>query len=254
MLVSATACPGPVGDEAPIEVVERKGLGHPDTICDALAEEFIIALSEFYLEQFDAILHHNFDKALLSGGQARPAFGGGEVLAPIVSYLAGRAVHEHRGVVVPVEEIARRSARAWFEQTFRCLDFERHIELRCLVHPGSVDLLDLFERKQHVGVPLANDTSCGVGHAPLTTLEHIVLAVEQRLNAPVVKDRVPSAGEDVKVMGIRRGADVSLTVACAQIDRYTTDIADYQAHLAALEQEVRTAVEAIGGGGNQHRR
>ena len=61
-----------------VEVVERKGLGHPDTICDAIAEHFSVRLSRYYLERFGAILHHNVDKALLVGGSARPAFGGGE--------------------------------------------------------------------------------------------------------------------------------------------------------------------------------
>ena len=65
------------------EVVERKGIGHPDTICDALAERFSVGLSCFYLERFGKVLHHNVDKVLLRGGGARAHFGGGEVLEPI---------------------------------------------------------------------------------------------------------------------------------------------------------------------------
>jgi S-adenosylmethionine synthetase len=71
-----------------VEIVERKGLGHPDTICDALAEELSIALSRFYLEEFGLILHHNVDKVLLWGGVSRPAFGGGEVIEPMEIFLA----------------------------------------------------------------------------------------------------------------------------------------------------------------------
>ena len=82
--------PGPGPGGAPCEIVERKGRGHPDSLCDALAENLSIGLSRFYLERFGAILHHNVDKALLVGGAARPAFGGGEVLEPI----------EIRGLVV----------------------------------------------------------------------------------------------------------------------------------------------------------
>ena len=29
---------------APVEIVERKGLGHPDTICDAIAEHVCVHL------------------------------------------------------------------------------------------------------------------------------------------------------------------------------------------------------------------
>src|SRR5271157_2165233 len=88
-----------IPDEAEVEFVERKGLGHPDTLCDALAEEFSLSLSRFYLDRFGLILHHNVDKALLWGGQAQPAFGGGKILRPIEIYLSGRATYDHRGIV-----------------------------------------------------------------------------------------------------------------------------------------------------------
>jgi hypothetical protein len=58
----------------PVEIVERKGLGHPHTICDALAENLSRALCREYRARFGAILHHNVDKALLCGGRAAPAF------------------------------------------------------------------------------------------------------------------------------------------------------------------------------------
>ena len=103
--ISLLETPSPASQ--PLEIVERKGLGHPDTICDALAENLSRALSRFYLERCGAILHHNVDKALLCGGTARPAFGGGEIAEPIEIYLAGRATAEFEGVTIPVDEIAR---------------------------------------------------------------------------------------------------------------------------------------------------
>jgi S-adenosylmethionine synthetase len=66
----------PSVEDLEVEVVERKGLGHPDTICDGLAEQLSVSLSRFYLERFGLILHHNVDKVLLRAGSARPAFGG----------------------------------------------------------------------------------------------------------------------------------------------------------------------------------
>jgi S-adenosylmethionine synthetase len=58
----------PTVAEAEVEIVERKGLGHPDTLCDAAMEHISQALSEAYLERFGAILHHNCDKGLLVAG------------------------------------------------------------------------------------------------------------------------------------------------------------------------------------------
>lgn len=106
------------GAQAPsVEFVEHKGIGHPDTLCDALAERLSIALSRLYLERFGRILHHNVDKALLRGGQARPAFGGGEVIAPIEIYLCGRAVTEVGRQLLALNELIaegrRWCMRAW---------------------------------------------------------------------------------------------------------------------------------------------
>jgi len=161
----------------PVEIVERKGLGHPDTLCDALAEEVSLALSRFYLERFGFVLHHNVDKVLLRGGAARPAFAGGEVDEPIEVYLAGRATREYSGVKIPVDALAVGACRSWISAHMHALDAERHVRVHCLVRPGSGDLVELFERQRRAGAPrLANDTAMGVGFAPLTPLEGAVLA------------------------------------------------------------------------------
>ncbi len=225
MEVSVTPLEGPSPASLPLEMVERKGLGHPDTICDALAENLSVALSRFYVERFGAILHHNVDKALLWGGAARPAFGGGEVLAPIEIYLAGRATADFKGVKVPVEEIAIEASRDWLGRHLRFLDPARHVLIHPRVRPTSTDLASLFARSS--GAPAANDTSFGVGFAPLDTLESVVLAVERRLNSAATRSSLPAAGEDVKVMGARRGDAIHLTVACAIVDRHVAGVREY---------------------------
>ena len=243
--VIVTESSNAVGDAAPVEVVERKGLGHPDTICDALAEEFSIALCRHYLEHFGAVLHHNVDKVLLSGGESRPAFGGGEVLAPMQIFLAGRAVREFRGEEVPVNDIAFESCRAWLDKTIHCLDVERHVEIHGVLHPGSADLVEIFDRTNRDDIPLSNDTSCGVGYAPRSTLERLVRVVDRRLHAPIMRERCPWVGEDVKVMGVRHGERIALTVACAQVDRYLANLDAYRAAIGEIEQEVREAAATV---------
>ena len=54
---------------ADVEIVERKGLGHPDTICDLVMERISQALSQAYVKYYGRILHHNCDKGLLVAGQ-----------------------------------------------------------------------------------------------------------------------------------------------------------------------------------------
>jgi S-adenosylmethionine synthetase len=240
------ALPSPALAALPVEIVERKGIGHPDTLCDALAEQLSLALSRWYLERFGFILHHNVDKGLLWGGAARPAFGGGAVLEPIEIYLCGRATRSYRGVTVPLEELAVDGSRAWLRAHLHALDVERHVRIHCLVRPSSAELGELFRRGQEGGVPLANDTSIGVGYAPLSALERVVLAVERDLNSTPVKAAAPQIGEDIKVMGVRRDEALELTVACALVDRHVRDLAEYRAHKARIAELARTAARDAG--------
>ncbi len=231
----------------PFEIVERKGRGHPDTMCDAMAEAFSRALSAYYLERFGAILHHNVDKALLAAGSSRPAFGGGVVLAPIEIYLAGRAVTEFRGVTVPVESIAAESSRQWLREHMPALDAEKHVRIHVLVRPASADLQDLFMR---AGTALANDTSFGVGYAPLDELERVVLSVGRRLSDPAAKAACAALGEDHKVLGVRRGRALGLTVACALVDQHVASLDDYYAakarvHALVLDAARETTVSPV---------
>ncbi|HEX4891693.1 MAG TPA: methionine adenosyltransferase, partial [Hyphomicrobiaceae bacterium] len=170
-----------------IEIVERKGLGHPDTICDHVSEKFSVALSSYYLRQFGLVLHHNVDKALLVGGAAEPAFGGGRILKPIEFYLSGRATAAFEGHAVPIAEIAREVALSWLKENLHAFDIARGLTVHCLTKAGSPDLVELFRRQRASGRFLANDTSIGAGFAPLSPLERMVLAVEQHLNAPAFK-------------------------------------------------------------------
>ncbi|KRT56565.1 methionine adenosyltransferase [endosymbiont of Ridgeia piscesae] len=211
----------------PVEIVERKGMGHPDTICDALAEELSRSLCQFYLEHFGLVLHHNVDKALLWGGTSQPLFGGGKILAPMEIFLAGRATCAYKGIRVPVEELMHDSASNWLESNFHVLDPAQHIKLHCLIRPGSMDLVELYLRQKETGIALANDTSCGVGYAPLSELERVVLQIENKLNSNEIKSLHPEIGEDIKVMGTRRCDTVELTIACAFIDRYISSLQDY---------------------------
>ena len=99
----------PIADR-PIEIAERKGLGHPDSICDALAEQWSLALSRFYLERFGLILHHNVDKALLFAGASRPGFGGGTLLEPIQLTLV-RWIEDDHGKLEECEAVQRAAQR-----------------------------------------------------------------------------------------------------------------------------------------------
>ena len=222
-----------------VEIVERKGIGHPDTICDALAETFSRNLSREYRRHFGEILHHNVDKALLLGGRAVAKFGGGSLLVPINIYLAGRAIYEVGSDVLGVPEIAVDGSRAWLRANLHALDPEHHVCIHVLTQPGSHDLQALFSRRSRSQIPLANDTSFGVGYAPMSPLERLVLMIEKRINGRNRDREHPAWGEDIKVMGVRNGSMVHLTIACAMIGRYVAHLDDYLGERAFLEKLVQ---------------
>ena len=212
-----------------VELVERKGLGHPDYIADSASEEASRLLSKYYLKEFGVILHHNLDKTLLVGGQANPRFGGGTVLEPIYIVVAGRATTEVKtedGVVkIPYGRIIVEAVRNWLKKNMRFLDPDVHVIIDYKVRKGSADLVSVFEAG--TGIPLANDTSIGVGYAPLSPLEKLVYNAEKLLNSPEYKKKNPAVGEDIKVMGLRREKSIVLTIAAAIIDSLVKDLDEY---------------------------
>jgi len=229
--------------ELNVELVERKGLGHPDYIADASAEAVSRALSNYYLEKYGVILHHNVDKVLVAGGQANPRFGGGDVLQPIYILVAGRVTTEVKTATgvekVPVGPIIISSIKEWIKENFRFLDPDKHVVIDYRVGMGSTDLVGVYELGvKAVKVPLANDTSIGVGFAPLTDTERLVLETERLLNSREFKAKLPEVGEDVKVMGLRIGKDVKLTIASALISSLVKD----KDHYLNVKEEVKNKV------------
>ncbi|RLF12032.1 MAG: methionine adenosyltransferase [Thermoprotei archaeon] len=215
--------------EQEVEMVERKGKGHPDTLADNLSEAVCRALCNYYMDKYGAILHHNVDKALVVGGRSIPTFGGGVVCEPIYVVVAGRAVthvvKENNVEMVPIGSLAIEAMRESIKKTFRHLNPDVHVILDYKIKQGSEDLVKVFELGK--GIPLANDTSFGVGYAPLTETEKLVLEVEGLLNSDDYKKKNPAVGEDIKVLAVRRGKKVDLTVACAMISAYINNLDDY---------------------------
>ncbi len=200
-----------------IELVERKGLGHPDSICDGLAESVSRALSKEYKSRFGKILHHNTDEVQLVAGSSEPRLEGGEVIEPIYVLLTGRATKEFDGERIPVDQIALDAAKNYIDSNFDKLSSE-HFEFESRIGETSTDLKTVFSQE----VPKSNDTSFGVGHAPLSPTERCVKQVEETL-----RNEISEVGEDIKVMGLRKENKLQMTVAAATIDSRITSLEHY---------------------------
>ncbi|MUN28688.1 methionine adenosyltransferase [Sulfuracidifex metallicus] len=226
-----------------VELVERKGIGHPDYIADSASEEASRKLSLYYLKKYGVILHHNLDKTLVVGGQASPKFKGGDVIQPIYIIVAGRVTTEVKtsdGIdEIPAGTIIIESVKQWIKDNFRYLDPEKHVIVDYKIGKGSTDLVGIFESSK--ATPLSNDTSFGVGFSPMSKLENMVFTIERQLNSKEYKSKMPEVGEDIKVMGLRKNKDIEITVAAATISELIEDIN----HYLSIKDQIKDTVISI---------
>ena len=204
----------------PYEVVERKGLGHPDTLADGISEAISRSLCRHYLEESGQILHHNVDKVLIIAGQSAPRFDGGEILKPPSVVVGGRASRLQKK---PLSEIIEDAAASHLHKTVQNL---KQFQVEPRLEQGAPELASLIGRG-------ANDTSIGVGYAPLSQTEQLILDLEDTVR------QVRGAGEDIKLMAVRRGSHLTLVVAVAMVSKFIGSREEYE----EAKLNVREAVE-----------
>ena len=220
-------------EEQGTEIIERKGIGHPDSMMDGIAEAVSRALCKMYLDRYGRILHHNTDQGEIVGGQSAPRFGGGIVLEPANVILVGRATTMVNNERLPYRTTAVEAARDHIRKTCTNLNVDADVIIDCKIGQGSVDLRGLYDTQKQ----LANDTSFGVGFAPFSQTENLVLKTEELINGPLKKD-LKEVGQDIKVMGVRKGNATRLTIAAAMVDRYIPDRDHYRSVVDELREHV----------------
>jgi S-adenosylmethionine synthetase len=160
--------------------------------------------------------------------------------------IAGRATElvpvNGRTIQVPVDDIAKDSIKGFVRETMRFLDPEKHVRIETMIKPGSPDLVSVFLRTK--AMPVSNDTSIGVGYAPLSPTEDLVLGTELLLNSPGFKKKYPEVGEDVKVMGMRKHKKLDITVAAAMVGGLIPDAS----HYASVMEDVHEEIEGLASG------
>lgn len=241
-----------------LSVVERKGLGHPDTMADHLAESLSRSYSAYTLERFGAVLHHNFDKLALLGGASEVRYGGGRMTSPVRVLVNGRATRSCGAEVVPVDALVKSAVRQFFLE--RLPEVVEHLDIRLNVtensSPGAVlmddgvpertrwfsprSIEDLRERR----TLLANDTSLGTGWAPRGPLEELVRELTDTYSAPGVFTRNnPWCGTDVKVMGYWDGRQLDLVMCVPQKSSHVKNREDYLRNTEIVLAECQRLVD-----------
>ena len=226
-------------EDLPVEIVERKGIGHPDSLCDGIAERVSVEYTRWCEENLGGPLHHNFDKVQLVAGEVEVGYGYGQVVKPIRIQIAGRGTPvAPDGRKVPMDSIAIEAAKAHIRGVMRNLDPDRHCVIDCYAGRGASELISV------VGQVTANDTSFGVSHWPRSGLEKCVYETTQHINYDLI-ERFP-IGEDVKVMGCRTGDEIVLTCAVPFIGPEIKDEAEYEELKGAVQAAVLTYADKLG--------
>jgi len=223
-------------EEQHIELVERKCLGHPDSLADGIAESISQALCKAYLDECGVVLHHNTDQGEIVAGESLPKFGGGKVIKPIYILLDGRATKRFDKFSIPTDAIALDTARIYLKSILPELNLDREVIIDSRLGEGSTDLRDVFKPCQ-ASVPRANDTSFGVGYAPFTETETIVKSVAAYID-DTMRPKYPVIGQDLKIMAVRDGDDITLTIACAMVDKYCSSIKEYFEYKEMMQEQL----------------
>lgn len=243
----------------PVEIVERKGVGHPDTLSDALAEHLSVTYSRYTLEQHGTILRHQFDKTAIMCGRTKVAFGDAQIVEPIRVLLNGRASARLGATEIPLRQLLVEATRDFFRVRFPMLDpvrdFRILFEVRHGLHSTTGGIYGegadadaaihyRFDPRTLADLPEthraeSNDTSLGCAWAPLTPLERLVLGIEKTLNAGETKRELPWLGSDIKIMAARTGTEVSLVVAAPILALVTKDAEEYFARVNELDNRIR---------------
>lgn len=231
--------------DLPYEFVERKGKGHPDTLSDNLAEYLSIKYSQYTKEKFGAILHHNFDKVGLLGGASDVGFGYGKLTKPIRVLLNGRASTKFGETSIDVCNLLTEWATEFICRNLPIVEPQRELEFHYNLSnqssPGKTEEEDnknkssrkyWFEPRDLNDIPelkrlFSNDTSMGVGFAPFTALENLVLEIERTLTGESFGNEHPWIGTDIKIMGFRQENSYKITLCIPQIGRHVVSLEQY---------------------------
>ena len=241
------------------EIVERKGKGHPDTLSDTLAEKLSNAYSKYTLENFGAVLHHNFDKVGMMGGKCNVEFGSGKMLKPIRVLLNGRASSKFGNTIIDVKSLLLNETKKFFNDNFPMLNFDTDVRIIYEVSEGSSpggvkgheskrhrwfepESLDDLNELKHLN---CNDTSMGCSFYGYSILENIVSTIERTLNSKEYKKNHKWIGSDIKIMGFRQDKKVSITMCVPQLCMQVNSIDEYVKNKEKVRNDVIDIVKKL---------
>lgn len=235
------------------EVVERKGVGHPDTLADALAEELSRVYSKYCYDTFGAVLHHNLDKLYIGAGWTKNSFGSVEKIKPIKVLVNGRISNTFGRKKIDIEALFRPIIKEYIGCVLPHLDVETDLDI--IINPTQHSRIPYwFSPRSLVDVPdatkvMASDTSVVTSFYPYSTCEKLALELEHffwnenEKGYPVPKFK--EIGQDIKVMVTRIKEDISVVVCLPVISTEITSREEYFDVVERFECELNQIAKEI---------
>lgn len=239
-------------DNRGLEVVERKGIGHPDTLADGIAETISIDYCKYCLEKFGVIPHHNLDKLLLMGGQGKFGFGIGKMTKPWQLVINGRMSDRFGDNKIDVKEIQLQAAKRFLRHAVPFLNIDKWLKIHFLSTTYSKNPYWFRPRTINdipdASNPRVNDTSIVSGYWPLSTTEKLVLSLEKYFYNKSNLPKYDYIGQDIKVMAIREDRKIDvimcIPVVCFKVKNYKS----YHEKIEIIKKELSLlAMEKTGG-------
>lgn len=242
-------------EDSPFETVERKGVGHPDTLCDAIAEAASRNYSKKVYEMVGKLPHHYFDKVMLMGGAADMGLGHGKLVSPYRVVFAGKVTRRVGDVEFPVTQIITDAAKEVLSDILVNFDVEKDLvvmdELRDYQGPSKKrpryqpETIDAMPDMQKEG-RVSNDVNLCVGFAPLSRCEQATIDTEHLLNSKEFKKQHPYTGSDIKVSGVRMGNQIEITVNMPFISSLVHDMNEYNRLTGIVSSEIEDYFKKTG--------
>ena len=236
-----------------LEIVERKGLGHPDTLADGLANYISVKYSEFCIKKFGVVLHHNIDKLYVGAGVINKLFDNQKLVKPIQIVINGRVSDEFSNKKIDINYKIYLWVKEYLKNILPNINLNKEIEVtvNCnqAAERGSVwykprNLDDLPEYSRLY----ANDTSVCVAHSPMTEAENLTYSLEQYFwdrSTGIPRHKFKDFGQDIKVMTVRRGNDYDITLCVPVLINRINNWDDYDLKINKLEKKLEVFAESL---------
>lgn len=236
-----------------LEIVERKGIGHPDTLADKLAEECSRAYSKYCIDNYGCVLHHNIDKLYIGAGLFKYENNEIKKYQNIVVNLNGRVSNTMNGKMIDLEEIFVPVIKRYLKSVLPKLDVDNDLDINinCTQNtkrdywysPRNLD--DVPDSKSVT----AGDTALCIAYGGLTLCESLSLDIERLFYTfneyGYMTPKYNDIGQDIKIMISRIEKKIDITMCIPVLKGYYNNDEEFDNIIKKYESIVKEYIDSL---------